>query len=250
MYVSKQKANNIDANCSTRMTEEKRKVKGCYCIRQKFQKQQQRKKEQCKRKRQTLVYNPEEEMYHEPYMRDLRKEFSDVSLLCDSKIELPWRDIALPAAGMKIRQELSASPLNGHDENGGDQGNGTELGKEESIGTMALPWKDLIIMETVQSTLADPENCDSTLEIPWNDLVLEKPIEIQVLSEEGCEDDDVEIPWDDILIPRNLVIESQKKKKHPSSKYPPRGMASMGCTKCKKCCLKTDSGSRSGGSWK
>ncbi|XP_076296336.1 uncharacterized protein LOC143216800 [Lasioglossum baleicum] len=231
------------------MTEEKRKVKGCYCIRQKFQKQQEKKQEQCKRKRQTLVYNPEEVMYHEPYMKELRKEFSDVSLLCDSKIELPWRDIALPAAGMKIRQDVSVTPLNGNGEIG-ENDIAVEPTKEESMGTMALPWKDLVIMETVQSTLADPENCDSMLEIPWNDLVLEKPMDIQPSSEEACADDDVEIPWDDILIPKNIVIESQKKKKHPSSKYPPRGLASMGCTKCKRCCQKTDSGTRSYGSRK
>lgn len=231
------------------MAEEKRKVKGCYCIRQKFPKMQEKRKEQCKRKRQTLVYNPEEEMYHEPYMRDLRKEFSDVSLLCDSKIELPWRDIALPAAGMKIRQEVSLT-LDNHQESVGDEDSGKELTTEESMGTMALPWKDLIITETVQSSLAHPKGCDSTLEIPWNDLLLEKPIEIQAPSEEACANDDVEIPWDDILIPRNIVIESQKKKKHPSSKYPPRGLASMGCTRCKRCCLQSGTGTRSASSWK
>ncbi|XP_015438305.1 PREDICTED: uncharacterized protein LOC107193379 [Dufourea novaeangliae] len=226
------------------MTEERRKVKGCYCVRQKFQKPQQKNKEQCKRKRQTLVYNPEEEMYHEPYMRDLRKEFSCVSLLCDSKIELPWRDIALPSAGMKIRQEDSLTPLNTHQELV-EEDTGKEPIEDESLGTMALPWKDLIVTEIVQSTLANPESCDSTLEIPWNDLVLEKPIEIQAPPEEACVNNDVEIPWNDILIPRNIVIEPQIKKKHPSSKYPPRGETSMGSTKCKITCPKVGTCSRS-----
>ncbi|XP_043250265.1 uncharacterized protein LOC122396165 [Colletes gigas] len=203
------------------MAEEKRKVKGCYCIHQKFQRQQQRRKEQCKRKRQTLVYNPEEETWHEPYMRDLQKEFSDVSILCDSKIELPWRDIALPAAGMKIRQEVSLTPLSGHQEQAGDEDAGIEPTAEESMGTMALPWKDLVITETVQPKQADVESYDTTLEIPWNDLVLEKPIEIQAPTEEACVNDDVEIPWDDILIPRNIIIKSQKRKSI-HSKYLPR----------------------------
>ncbi|XP_054003644.1 uncharacterized protein LOC128889744 [Hylaeus anthracinus] len=232
------------------MAEEKRKMKGCYCIRQKFQMQQQKKKEQCKRKRQVLVYNPEEESWHEPYMRNLRKEFSDVSILCDSKIELPWRDIALPAAGMKIRQEVSLTPLNDHQEQPGDEDAGIQPTAEESMGTMALPWKDLVITETVQSKQADPESCDSTLEIPWNDLVLERPIEIRAPSEEACDNDDVEIPWNDILIPRNIVIESQKKKKHPSSKYPPRPLSATGCTNCKRCCATVGNGMRSAASCK
>lgn len=181
------------------------------------------------------MFNSEEEMYHEPYMRNLKKEFSDVSILCDSKIELPWKDIALPAAGMRIRQDLSLTPLNGQDEDAGDE-TGKEPTEEESLGKMALPWKDLIITEVVQSKQADPESCDSTLEIPWNDLVLERPIEIRVPSEEACDTDDVEIPWNDILIPRNIVIESPRKKKHPSSKYPPRASAGAGCDKCKRCC--------------
>ena len=217
------------------MAEEKRKVKGCYCIRQQLQRQKQKKREQCKRKRQTLVFNSEEEMYHEPYMRNLKKEFSDVSIPCDSKIELPWKDIALPAAGMRIRQDLSLMPLHGQDEDAGDE-TGKEPTEEESLGTMALPWKDLIITEVVQSKQADPESCDSTLEIPWNDLVLDKPIEIRVPSEESCDTDDVEIPWNDILVPRNIVIESSKKKKHPSSKYPPRSAPGSGSDKCRRCC--------------
>ncbi|XP_076173323.1 uncharacterized protein LOC143149639 [Ptiloglossa arizonensis] len=217
------------------MAEEKLKVKGCYCVRQKFQRQRQRKKEQGKRKRQTLVYNPEEETYHEPYMRDLRKELSNVSILCDSKIEMPWRDIALPAAGMRIRQEVSLTPLSDRQGQADDEDVGIEPTKEESPGTMALPWNFLVITETVQSKLADVESCDSTLEIPWNDLVLEKPIEIRAPSEEACATDDVEIPWNDILIPRNIIIESQKKKKHPSSKYPPRPPSDMGYTKYQQC---------------
>ncbi|XP_043580286.1 uncharacterized protein LOC122566704 isoform X4 [Bombus pyrosoma] len=173
-------------------------------------------------------------MWHEPYLRDLRKEFSDVSILCDSKIELPWKDIALPAAGMKIRQEVSLTPLN--DRNG--QTDDTDVDKEpvetESLGTMLLPWKDLIITETLPSKQYSPDSCDSTLEIPWSDLVLEKPMDIQPVQEEACVTDDVEIPWNDILIPRNIVIESQKKK-HPSSKYPPRSLVGTKGVKC--CCV-------------
>ncbi|XP_076390152.1 uncharacterized protein LOC105662622 [Megachile rotundata] len=215
------------------MPENKRKVPGCYCIHKKLHKPP-KKKEQCKKKRQTFVYNPEEDMWHEPYMRDLRKEFSDVSILCDSKIELPWKDIALPVAGMKIRQDASLTPLSDPTEQGED--GDEELAQKESEGTMPLPWKDLIITETVPSSKADPASCDSTLEIPWNDLVLEPPVEIRPVQEEACVTDDVEIPWDDILLPRNIVIESQPKK-HPSSKYPPRSSkkgakcccASVGC---------------------
>ncbi|KZC04984.1 hypothetical protein WN55_06000 [Dufourea novaeangliae] len=117
---------------------------------------------------------------------------------------------------MKIRQEDSLTPLNTHQELV-EEDTGKEPIEDESLGTMALPWKDLIVTEIVQSTLANPESCDSTLEIPWNDLVLEKPIEIQAPPEEACVNNDVEIPWNDILIPRNIVIEPQIKKKHPSS---------------------------------
>ena len=57
-------------------------------------------------------------------------------------------------------------------------------------------------------------------------------MDIQPVQEEACVTTDVEIPWNDILIPRNIIIESQKKK-HPSSKYPPRSLA---ITKGKCCC--------------
>ncbi|KAG6799043.1 hypothetical protein HZU73_05846 [Apis mellifera caucasica] len=198
-----------------------RKVLGCQC------KKLQKRRKECKRKRQTLVYNPEEELWHEPYLKDLRREFSHVSILCDSKIELPWKDIVLPAVGMKIRQDVSLTPLIDRDEK-----EEKETEEKESLGTMLLPWKDLIITETVPSTKDAIESCDSTLEIPWNDLVLEKPMDIQPVQEEACVTTDVEIPWNDILIPRNIIIESQKKK-HPSSKYPPRSLA---ITKGKCCC--------------
>lgn len=201
------------------MANDRRKIPGCYCIKQELY-WQQRKRDQCKKKRQTFVYKPEDEMWHEPYLRDLRNEFSSISVPCDSKIEMPWKDIALPAAGMKIRQEVSLTPLNGR--NGQmDKDDEKDLAEKESMGTMSLPWKDLAITETVPSKQEHPDSCDSTLEIPWNDLVLEKPIDIQPMQEEACVTDDVEIPWNDILVPRNIVIESQKKK-HPSSKYPPR----------------------------
>ncbi|XP_076753491.1 uncharacterized protein LOC143424963 [Xylocopa sonorina] len=212
------------------MTENKSKVLVCPCMSKKLYRQKRR-KDQCKRKRQTFVYNPEEEMWHEPYLKELRKEFSDVSILCDSKIELPWKDIALPAAGMKIRQEVSLTPLHDPAAETDDKDAEKELTEKESLGTMLLPWKDLIITETVPSTQTHPDSCDSTLEIPWSDLVLEKPIDIQPVQEEACVTDDVEIPWNDILIPRNIVIESQKKK-HPSSKYPPRSGKDAKC-----CCV-------------
>ncbi|XP_076238919.1 uncharacterized protein LOC143182062 [Calliopsis andreniformis] len=163
-------------------------------------------------------------------------EFSDVSILCDSKIELPWKEIALSPTGMRIRQEVSLTPLADQDEQAGDETVGKAATEEESNGTMLLPWKDLVITETVPSKLADPETCDSTLEIPWNDLVLEKPMEIRAPEEEACATDDVEIPWNEIMVPRNIVIEPQKKKKHPSSQYPPRMSPGMSCTKCKRCC--------------
>ncbi|XP_031365790.1 uncharacterized protein LOC116185482 [Apis dorsata] len=198
-----------------------RKVIGCQC------KKLQKRRKECKRKRQTLVYNPEEELWHEPYLKDLRREFSRVSILCDSKIELPWKDIVLPAVGMKIRQDVSLTPLIDRDENEKEE---KETEEKESLGTMLLPWKDLIITETVPSKKDAIESCDSTLEIPWNDLVLEKPMDIQPVQEEACVTTDVEIPWNDILIPRNIIIESQKKK-HPSSKYPPRTLVTKG-----KCC--------------
>ncbi|KOC61887.1 hypothetical protein WH47_05420 [Habropoda laboriosa] len=133
---------------------------------------------------------------------------------------------------MKIRQEVSLTPLKNRDENGEEDAE-KEPAETESLGTMLLPWKDLIITETVASKDLHPDSCDSTLEIPWNDLTLEKPVEIRPVQEEACVTDDVEIPWDDILIPRNIVIESQKKK-HPSSKYPPRSLRGKGA-KC--CCV-------------
>ncbi|XP_029039292.2 uncharacterized protein LOC114874290 [Osmia bicornis bicornis] len=213
------------------MAESKRKITGCYCIHKKLHRPSKQ-NEQCKKKRQTFVYNPEEDMYHEPYLKDLRKEFSDASILCDSKIELPWKDIALPSAGMKIRQQSSMAPLGRHTEEG-DQDAEKEPSKKESESTMPLPWKDLIIMETVPTKQSDPASCDSTLEIPWDDLVLEKPIDIQPLREEACVTDDVEIPWDDILVPRNIIIEAPTRK-HPSSKYPPRTSIKKGTRGC--CC--------------
>lgn len=217
------------------MAEEKRKQRICYCARGQFRRNQRRKKEQCKRKRQTFVYNPEEEVWHEPYMKDLRKEFSAVSMLCDSKIELPWKDIALPTAGMRIRKEVSSHPI---DEQRLVEEQAEEPAKRESIG-MVLPWQDLIITDTIQTAEPTMENCDSSLEIPWDELTLEQPVHIHSSPNgETCDDDDVEIPWDDILIPRNIIIEPQMKKQHPSSKRPPRTLAGMTCIQCKLCCGK------------
>ncbi|KAG7213057.1 hypothetical protein KM043_002388 [Ampulex compressa] len=219
------------------MAEDWRKGGGtCRCYRAVMYKRHKRKKEQCKRKRQTYVYNPDEELWHEPYMRDLRKEFSDVSILCDSKIELPWRDIVLPTAGMKIRPEAPMPLEEGREVV--DEGAADKTDARESTGAMVLPWQDLIITETVQSRRKELEACDSSLEIPWSDLALERPMEIRAPPEkEPCVTDDVEIPWDDILIPQNIVIESQRRRKHPSSKHPPRPLTEKTCNVCHPCCV-------------
>ncbi|XP_012259202.2 uncharacterized protein LOC105687868 [Athalia rosae] len=185
-----------------------------------------------KRKRQSMVYNPDEEVWHEPYLNCLRKEFSQISIPCDSKIELPWKDIAIPAVAMKIRANVAvkdtATTIAGDETS--SNGMAKEFGgktaeSKESTGKFNLPWNDLLVMDTVvpQPTLrADGAVCDSTLEIPWNDLALERPIEIRPIpDEEQCDDQDIEIPWEEILIPANIVIETKKKKKHPSSRGPP-----------------------------
>lgn len=211
----------------------------CSC-RVKLYAHQKKTRDPCKRKRQVFVYNPEEEIWHEPYMQTLRREFSDESVLCDSKIELPWRDIALPVTGVRIRPDVTAAADREADE---AEAKPVETEKRDSAGIMMLPWKDLLITETLQSALDDPEACDSSVEIPWGDLALERSMVIRAPKEdETCVPDDIEIPWDDILVPRNIVI--QKKRKHPSSGQPPRTRPGVTCATCgaNPCCAKARAG--------
>ncbi|XP_046626685.1 uncharacterized protein LOC124308221 [Neodiprion virginianus] len=225
---------------------EQRKAGECFCSRRKKGTGGNKPKPSSKRKRQTLVHNPDEEIWHEPYMHCLRKEFSQKSIPCDSKIELPWRDIALPPVAMRIRPNVTvkeepveeAAQLQ---EIGGEDSEGVD--SKESTGKMKLPWKDLLVMDTVapQPRLrADGALCDSTLEIPWEDLAFERPVEIRPIPEEElCDLDDVEIPWEDILLPANIVIEARKKK-HPSSRGPPNYLSARGGACCgdNPCCTK------------
>lgn len=193
------------------------------------------------------MYNPEEEIWHEPYMQTLRREFSDESVLCDSKIELPWRDIALSTA-MKIRADMTLPAVEAEREMDEAETKTISDEKRESTGAMTLPWRDLLITETLRSTLDDPGICDSSVEIPWADLVLEKPTQIRPPREEQtCAFDDVEIPWDEILVPRNIVIRPERKRKHPSSDRPPRPRVDVTCISCGTpvCCAKTRMKTRS-----
>lgn len=212
----------------------------CSC-RVKLYAHQKKTKDHCKRKRQVFVYNPEEEIWHEPYMQSLRREFSDESVICDSKIELPWRDIALPVTGVRIRPDATLTAV--ADREAEIEVKPVETEKRDSEGIMMLPWQDLLITETLQSALDDPEACDSSVEIPWGDLALERSMEIRAPREDKtCAPDDIEIPWDDILVPQNIVI--QKKRKHPSSGQPPRTRPGVICATCgaHPCCTKTRAG--------
>lgn len=214
----------------------------CTCRIKVYVHEKKRIKDPCKRKRQVFVYNPEEEIWHEPYMQTLRREFSDESVQCDSKIELPWRDIALPTVGMRIRPNMTSTAETDEAET---KMNGE---KRKSTGAMTLPWQDLIIAKTLQSTLDEPATCDSLVEIPWADLALEKPMTIGPPREEQtCETDDVEIPWDEILVPRNIVIKSERKRRHPSSDRPPRPRVDATCVSCgaPTCCAKIRAKTRS-----
>lgn len=205
-----------------------------------------RAKDSSKRKRQAFVFNPEEEIWYEPYMRNLHREFSDESVLCDSKIELPWRDIALSMAGMKIRPNVTLTHISDKDvvDEADNEIETDRTEKEDSTGAMILPWQDLVITRTSPIyPKDDPEMriCDSTVEIPWGELALEQPIEIRVPKEEKtCIIDDVEIPWQEILVPRNIIIKSEKKKQHPSSRQPPRQRVDAPCVICGTypCCAK------------
>ncbi|XP_011879555.1 PREDICTED: uncharacterized protein LOC105568466 [Vollenhovia emeryi] len=222
----------------------------CTCRVKVYVHRRKRTKDRCRKKRQAFVYNPEEEIWHEPYMQALRREFSDESMLCDSKIELPWRDIALPTAGMRIRSELSAATAVREADEAETETVGGESQRRESSGAMVLPWKDLLIAETQWSAPDDPSACDSALEIPWADLVLEKPMAIGPPREERtCATDDVEIPWDEILVPRNIVIEPERKRRHPSSDRPPRPRLDAPCLACgtPTCCARVRANTRSKG---
>ncbi|KAL6260495.1 hypothetical protein P5V15_008019 [Pogonomyrmex californicus] len=190
----------------------------CLCHIKLYTYRKKKTKERCRKKRQVFVYNPDEEIWHEPYMQMLHHEFSDESV-CDSKIELPWRDIALPTTGVKIRRDETSTA-----ETDMEEAETKTIGdeKRESNGAMTLPWQDLIITKILPSVQDDPGICDSSLEIPWADLTLEKPVVIRPREEQICAPDDVEIPWNEILVPRNIVIESERKRKHPSSTRPPR----------------------------
>jgi len=210
----------------------------CACQKKKIYAHQKKKpRDRCKRKRQIFVYNTDEEIWHEPYMQSLHREFLDEYVLCDSKIELPWRDIALRSA-MRIRPDAMAVKADQES----DESQTKIIEKRDSSETMILPWQDLLITETLRRTLDEPEICDSSVEIPWADLVLEKPVEIRPSWEERiCATDDVEIPWNEILMPRNIVIRSERKRKHPSSKQPPRPRDSDAiCMPCGKptCCTR------------
>ncbi|KYQ58091.1 hypothetical protein ALC60_03143 [Trachymyrmex zeteki] len=199
----------------------------CACRNKIYAHQKKKPRDHCKRKRQAFVYNPEEEIWHEPYMQSLRREFSDESVLCDSKIELPWRDIALRSA-MRIRPDATAVEVD--QEMDETETRTVDNEKRESTGAITLPWQDLLITEILRSTLDEPELCDSSVEIPWADLALEKPVEIRPSREERtCVTDDVEIPWNEILMPRNIVIRSERKRRHPSSKRPPRPRVDTTC---------------------
>jgi len=202
------------------MNEHNATRKQCMCRLRMLALQRKLARERCKRKRQTFVYNPEEEIYHEPYMQSLRREFSDETLLCDSKIELPWRDIALPTTGMRIRPDLMLPVVVDAEVEVEMEALEDEEKDEEDEG-VKLPWKDLLITETLPKR-EEADVCDSSVEIPWSDLALEKPMTIQPPPKEiPCIPDDVEIPWEEILVPRNIIIESDKWKTHPSSKRSP-----------------------------
>lgn len=219
----------------------------CSCRVKVYAHQRKKLKDNCKRKRQLFVYNPEEEIWHEPYMQTLRREFSDESVLCDSKIELPWRDIALPVTGMRIRPDVTDVLIPVTVQEVEEVGiKRVEAEKRDAKDcTMVLPWQDLLITETLPTTAviadAEAEACDSSVEIPWDDLALEKPIHIRPLRKvRDCAPDDVEIPWDEILVPQNIIIEPEKKRKHPSSGQPPRtrtnmtaNMTAVNCASCK-----------------
>ncbi|XP_063975482.1 uncharacterized protein LOC135161652 [Diachasmimorpha longicaudata] len=190
-----------------------------------------RKREKCKRKRQNLVWSPEEEVWHEPYMVCLHKDFSDASIRCDSTLELPWKDIALPLTGMRIRPEVRV-PLTVDDEEG-DTEKIEEPEKKESTGRMELPWHDLLVSDVVMPQISpDLAACDSRVEIPWGQLSFEEPPEIKPPPvKRTCSGDAIEVPWDDIMIPRNIII-ATKARKHPSNTTKRRPEGPEKCQPC------------------
>lgn len=212
-------------------TTTKVKYQNCECWMEKFLAQKKKKsRDRCKRKRQTLVFNvnADDEIWHEPYMQPLQKEFSDVSILCDSKIELPWKDIALPTVVRKIRTDASVDhgKIKEHAEGRTEVEHDDESTvvpepeKKESTGIMTLPWHNLLITNVISPPRDyDPTSSDFRVKIPWEDLALDKPVDIRVPpseEEDSCEPDDLEIPWQDILIPKNIVIKSQTKIRNSS----------------------------------
>lgn len=85
----------------------------CNCSRRRQRELNNRRlRERCTRLKETLVSNGNEESYNEPYMRQIRKKFSQVSSQSSSDIELPWKDIAIGAADLakiessKVTQEV------------------------------------------------------------------------------------------------------------------------------------------------
>ncbi|XP_057325510.1 uncharacterized protein LOC130667721 isoform X2 [Microplitis mediator] len=202
--------------------------------------------DKCNKKRQTLVHKPEEEVWYEPYMSNLQQEYSDASLKCDSKVELPWKDIALPRDSLKIRPQVE---IPAHDnqnlrmmgDNDNDSDKDQSLEKKESSGKMELPWNDLLVDNVIVEIRKSPELlaiCDSTLEIPWDKIVLETPGRINPLPKaEKCIKEDIEIPWDDIMLPSNIIIKS-KRRKHPSSSNTRRyyKVEAVDCRTLDSCC--------------
>ncbi|XP_043266775.1 uncharacterized protein [Venturia canescens] len=171
-------------------------------------------------KRQYLVYEPEEEIWHEPYMQSLKNQFSPTSVQCDSNIEFPWQDIAVMVVDDKKTRDSKKC-----DESGLLDGEASKLRKAGSTGLMKLPWEDLVIGEGISNVrdrkINEIATCDSSLEIPWSDLILEGTLKIESSSEvESCRGNQFEVPWDAILVPKNLIIEPLATKKHPSSKIP------------------------------
>ncbi|XP_011312804.1 uncharacterized protein [Fopius arisanus] len=192
-----------------------------------------RKREKCKRKRQNLVWSPEEEVWHEPYMVCLHKQFSDPSIRCDSTLELPWKDIALPLSGMRIRPEVRMSLT--ADDDAKDTEEVEELEKKESTGRMELPWHNLLVADMTPQMSPDVGGCDSTVEIPWGQLTFEEPPQIKPPPvERTCSGDDIEVPWNDIMVPQNIII-AGKTRKHPSNLIKRRPGGSDKCQPCNRC---------------
>ncbi|XP_051161220.1 uncharacterized protein LOC127281538 [Leptopilina boulardi] len=197
------------------------------------------------RKRQTLVFNPDEETYAEPYMHSLNEEFSKITLICDSKIELPWKEIALKSKEIKIRNEIGKKFKSTNSETElelKENEKNNQLVEKESNNKMSLPWKMLIISDDIgrqenNITTLGLNQCDSKLEIPWDILVFNSSVKINSTPfvEEECIEKDVEIPWNDLMIPHNLIIEAKKIIQHPSNKHSPRSTMAgkrRGCSPC------------------